>query len=114
MELLGVIMGLKALKRPCKVTVVSDSEYVVRAVQQDWLANWQKKGWKTSDRKPVKNIDLWKQLLELLDVHEVNLQWVRGHQGHPENERCDQLAVRAREKKNLPPDEEYERQSVEE
>jgi len=101
MELMGVIAGIKALKKPCRVTVVSDSQYVVDAIEKGWLKNWQKRNWRTTDKKPVKNIDLWKQISEQLAIHEVTFQWVRGHSGHPENERCDQLAVAAYGQKKL-------------
>ena len=105
MELLGVIDGLRALKRRCKVTIVSDSKYVVEAISKNWLENWKRTGWKTANKKPVKNQDLWLALDELLTQHEVTFQWVRGHAGHPENERCDILAVDAAMAKNLPNDE---------
>ena len=98
---MGVITGLKALKRRCRVTIVSDSQYVVDAAEKGWLENWQKRNWRTSDKKRVKNIDLWKQLCELLSAHEVNFKWVRGHNGNRENERCDQLAVEAYAQKEL-------------
>lgn len=92
MELLGVIVGLRALSEPCDVHVITDSEYVVKAMQQGWPTRWRARGWKTSDKKQAKNIDLWTELLALCEEHEVSFEWVRGHQGHPENERCDVLA----------------------
>ena len=95
MELMGVIVGLEALKRPCKVRVVSDSQYVVNAFNQNWVGGWVKRGWKTAGKQDVKNIDLWKRLLAAKEPHEVEFQWVRGHNGHPENERCDELATTA-------------------
>lgn len=93
MELTAVIEGLRALKRPCNVTVVSDSKYVCDAINQHWLVNWQKKGWKKSDGKPVLNPDLWQELIKLLSVHTVEFQWIKGHAGHPFNEECDKIAV---------------------
>ena len=93
MELTAVIRGLQALKRPCRVTVVSDSRYVCDAVNQRWLASWAAKGWRKSDGKPVLNPDLWQSLLELLRVHQTDFCWIKGHAGHPENERCDAAAV---------------------
>lgn len=93
MELSAVIAGLSALKEPCRVTIVTDSKYVSDAVTKGWAENWRKKGWKRSGNAPALNPDLWEKLLELLKVHEVNFVWVKGHDGHPENERCDKLAV---------------------
>lgn len=95
MELLAVIMGLEALKRPCKVTVYSDSQYVVNAFNQHWIEGWLKRGWKNSNKKPVKNKDLWQRLLKAKEPHAVTFEWVKGHAGHPENERCDELATTA-------------------
>ena len=93
MELTGVITGLAAFKEPCEVTLTTDSKYVVDSITKGWVYGWQKKGWIKSDKKPALNVDLWKQLLPLLEKHKVNFVWVKGHAGHPENERCDQLAV---------------------
>jgi ribonuclease HI len=95
MELLGVIVALEALKRPCQVDVHSDSQYVVKAFNDHWVDGWLKRGWKNSQKKPVKNVDLWKRLLAAMDPHQVSFHWVRGHAGHPENERCDRLATGA-------------------
>ncbi len=93
MELQAVIEGLKALKKPCNVTVISDSKYVCDAINQNWLASWKMKGWKKSDGKPVLNPELWKELSELLDIHNVTFQWIKGHAGHEYNEKCDEIAV---------------------
>ena len=93
MELTAVIAALSALKSPCRVTVTTDSRYVTDAVGKGWVYGWQKKGWMRAPGEPAKNVDLWKQLLPLLKTHQVEFRWVRGHQGHPENERCDRLAV---------------------
>lgn len=93
MELLAAIEGLSALKQPCRVTLTSDSKYLVDAVTKGWVYGWQKKGWKKSDNSPALNVDLWERLLPLLKYHEVEFVWVKGHAGHPENERCDRLAV---------------------
>ncbi|MGN1034075.1 MAG: ribonuclease HI [Oscillospiraceae bacterium] len=98
MELTAVIMALKTLKEPCEVEMFSDSRYVVDAFKKGWLNNWQKNGWKTSNKRPVLNVDLWKELLILLRVHDVTFFWIKGHNAHPENERCDFLAVSEIEK----------------
>lgn len=95
MELRGVIAGLSALKRPCDVTLISDSEYVLNAITKGWLISWQKKGWRKADKKPVLNVDLWQELLPLLQEHNIEFKWTRGHSGNTENERCDELAVAA-------------------
>lgn len=95
MELMGVIRGLEQLNRPCEVTLYSDSKYVIDAFRQHWLESWVKHNWKKSDKKPVKNKDLWVRLLELTSKHKMNYVWVKGHDGHPENERCDELATTA-------------------
>ena len=92
MELMGVIRGLEELKEPCVVTVISDSSYVVNAFNNKWIESWKTNGWKTADKSPVKNKDLWERLLEALKHHDVVFEWVKGHDGHPENERCDLLA----------------------
>lgn len=97
MELTGVIMALSALKYPCKVRLTTDSKYVVDGVTKGWAKSWRKKGWKKSDGKPALNPDLWGQLLDLLDVHDVEFSWIKGHAGHEENERCDRLAVSQRD-----------------
>jgi ribonuclease HI len=91
MELIGAIAGLEALKRPCRVRVTTDSQYVKKGMTE-WIDGWIKRGWKNSQKKPVANRDLWERLLELTDPHEVEWCWVRGHDGHDENERCDTLA----------------------
>ncbi|MDO5148343.1 MAG: ribonuclease HI [Oscillospiraceae bacterium] len=93
MELTAVITALAALKEPCRVTLTTDSQYVVNSVTKGWLFSWEKKNWIKERSKPVPNADLWKQLLPLIRKHEVEFIWVRGHNGHPENERCDRLAV---------------------
>ena len=95
MELMAVIAGLEALKRPCDVTLYSDSQYVVNAFNQHWVDGWLKRGWKNSQKQPVKNDDLWKRLLAAKEPHDVTFVWVKGHAGHPENERCDELATTA-------------------
>ena len=97
MELTAVIAALSALKEPCDVTVTTDSKYVADSISKGWLYNWQKKNWIKSDKKPVPNTDLWKTLIPLLEMHKVSFIWVKGHAGHPENERCDRLAVMQRD-----------------
>lgn len=93
MELSAVIEGLSALKEPCAVIVVTDSKYVFDGVTKGWAASWRSRGWVKKDGKPALNPDLWERLLELLAFHKVTFNWVKGHAGHPENERCDRLAV---------------------
>ncbi|MCR5729993.1 MAG: ribonuclease HI [Ruminococcus sp.] len=97
MELLGVITGLAALKEPCQVTLTTDSKYVVDSITKGWVYNWKKNNWIKSDKKPALNVDLWEKLLPLLEKHKVKFNWVKGHAGHPENERCDRLAVEQRD-----------------
>lgn len=91
MELMAAIKALTALKRPCQISFTTDSQYLRKGIKE-WLPNWKKKGWKTSHRKPVKNMDLWQELDVLVSKHDITWHWVRGHSGHPENERADQLA----------------------
>ncbi len=93
MELMAVITALEALKRPCRVCITTDSKYVVDGIEKGWAKSWRAKGWIKSDKKPAINPDLWGRLLDLIDRHEVEFRWVKGHAGHPENERCDELAV---------------------
>lgn len=95
MELMAAIAGLEELRRPCEVDLYSDSQYLVKAFNDHWLDGWIRKGWKRSGKEPVKNVDLWKRLLKAMEPHEVRYHWVRGHAGHPENERCDALATAA-------------------
>ena len=94
MEMMAAIGALTALKRPCRVRVTTDSKYVQQGITE-WLAGWKRKNWKNAARQPVKNIDLWQELDRLAAPHEIQWQWVKGHAGHPENERADQLANRA-------------------
>jgi len=96
MELMAVIEGLTLLTKPSVVELYSDSQYVLKGLKE-WLASWKRRGWKTADKKPVKNVELWTRLDELAQKHDVRMHWIRGHQGHPENERADRLAVLARE-----------------
>ncbi len=91
MEMLAVINALAALKQPMQVRICTDSQYVMKGITE-WIAGWKRRGWKTADRQPVKNMDLWQQLEAALAPHQVEWEWVRGHSGHPENERVDQLA----------------------
>ena len=101
MELLAVIVGLEALKKPCDVKIYSDSKYVVDAFNNKWIDGWIAKGWRTAGKAPVKNVDLWKRLLAAKEAHDVEFIWVKGHAGHEYNERCDQLAVAAGKKDDL-------------
>ena len=105
MELMAVIAGLEALNRPCEVEVYSDSQYVVNAFNQHWVDSWVKKGWKRGKNEPVKNVDLWKRLLDAKEKHSVTFHWVKGHDGHPQNERCDELATSAADGDDLIVDE---------
>jgi ribonuclease HI len=107
MELTGVIKALEALTEPCAVTLFSDSEYVVNSITKGWARGWRAKGWRRSG-KIVPNWDLWNELLELCNRHQVQMRWVEGHAGHAENERCDELAVAAASGANLPADVGYE------
>lgn len=93
MELTAVIKALSALKEPCEVELVSDSKYVIDSIQKRWVYGWRKNNWVKSDKKPALNVDLWEQLLPLLEKHKVSFVWIKGHAGHAENERCDRLAV---------------------
>lgn len=105
MELMAAIVGLEALNRPCEVMLYSDSQYLVNAFNQNWIGSWQKKGWKRGKNEPVKNVDLWKRLLMAKEPHQVTFIWVKGHAGHPENERCDELATTAADGNDLIVDE---------
>ena len=98
MEVQAALEGLAALKEPCRVTIITDSRYLSDAISKGWLQGWSERGWRGSDKKPVKNIDLWQAMLPLLGRHEVRFEWVRGHNNHPENERCDALARAEAEK----------------
>lgn len=98
MELTAVIAALEALKEPCEVTLSSDSKYVVDGITKGWAKSWKARGWKKADKKPALNVDLWERLLELIEVHKVEFVWIKGHGGHPYNERCDRLAVGEYEK----------------
>ena len=93
MELTACIEALSALKEPCEVTLTTDSQYVVNGMTKGWASSWQKNGWIKSDKKPAQNPDLWEKLLELSKQHKLTFVWIKGHAGHPENERCDALAV---------------------
>ena len=93
MELTAVLRALSMLKEPCKVHLVSDSKYVLDALSKGWVWGWKKKGWIKSDKKPALNVDLWEQLLPHIAKHEMVYEWIKGHAGHPENERCDAMAV---------------------
>jgi ribonuclease HI len=93
MELSGVIAALSQLKEPCEVILTSDSRYVCDAIQKGWAESWRKNGWRKADKKPALNSDLWEKLLDLLSVHHVTVNWIKGHAGHPQNECCDRMAV---------------------
>ena len=93
MELTAAIEGLSALKEPCEVTLTTDSKYLCDSINNGWVESWREKGWKKADKKPALNVDLWEKLLKLLEIHKVTFVWVKGHDGHPYNERCDALAT---------------------
>lgn len=101
MELLAAVAALNALNEPCTVDLTTDSQYVKNGINQ-WIHNWRKNGWRTTSKKPVKNADLWRQLDEAVSKHKVSWHWVKGHSGHPENERCDKLARAAAESPSKP------------
>ena len=105
MELLAAIKGLEALKYPCNVKLYSDSKYLVDSVNQGWIVKWQKNNWMRTKSEPAKNVDLFKRLLRLIETHNVEFIWVKGHAGHPMNERCDELGVAAYNGNNLIEDE---------
>ena len=107
MELLGVITALEALNRPCEVDLYTDSKYIVDAFNQHWVDSWIKKGWKRGKNEPVKNVDLWQRLLKARAPHQLTFHWVKGHAGHPQNERCDQLATNAADNGPLIDDQGY-------
>lgn len=107
MELMAAIVGLEALNRPCQVDLYSDSKYLVDAFNQHWIESWVKNNWNRPKTGPVKNSDLWKRLLAAIEPHQVSFFWVKGHDGHPENERCDTLAVTAAKSENLLTDDGY-------
>lgn len=104
MELMAVIVALEALNRPCDVELHSDSQYVVNAFNKHWIQGWKKRSWKTANKQPVKNRDLWERLLAAKEPHSVEFVWVKGHAGHELNERCDELATTAADGDNLIPD----------
>ena len=93
MELTALIRALEALKEPCQITLCSDSQYVINGLEKGWAWGWKKKNWVKSDKKPALNPDLWDQLLTLAEPHQIRFVWIKGHAGHPENERCDRMAV---------------------
>ncbi|RLV61198.1 ribonuclease HI [Parashewanella curva] len=107
MELLAPIIALEALKEPCNVTLTSDSQYMRQGITQ-WIHNWKKNNWKTSNKTPVKNVDLWQRLDKAQQLHQIDWKWVKGHAGHAENERCDQLAREAAESNPTQIDEAYQ------
>lgn len=104
MEIMAVIKGLELLKEPCQVTVYTDSRYVSDAMKSGWVERWKANGWMRNKKEPALNVDLWEEMLELCEKHDVRFEWVKGHAGHPENERCDQLATTALKQENLPVD----------
>jgi len=104
MEIMAAIKGLEALKTPCKVVLTSDSKYLIDAIEKGWVNKWKANGWMRNKTDKALNVDLWKRLLELMEIHDVEFKWIKGHAGHPENERCDQLAVAALKAADLPED----------
>lgn len=112
MEILAAIVGLEALKRPCRVTLYSDSKYLVDTIMLGWAQRWRANGWKRNSKEYAVNTDLWGRLLDLCATHQVKFVWVKGHAGQRENELCDQLSVDAARSKNLPVDAGYEAQQA--
>ena len=112
MELMGAIKGLEVLNQSCRVTLHSDSQYVVEGIEKGWAKRWRGNGWMRNKREQALNPDLWGRLLDLCDKHEAEFRWVRGHSGDPENERCDQLAVQAAHREDLPMDDGFETPSI--
>ncbi len=110
MEILAAIEGLKALKAPCAVTLYSDSQYLINAMNKGWAKRWRANGWMRNKNEAALNADLWEELLTLCEQHQITWVWIRGHVGTPENERCDELARNAASQRNLPPDLYYESQ----
>ena len=108
MELLASIVALETLKTPCKVTLTSDSKYLIDAIEKKWIESWVKNNWRTAGKKPVKNVDLWKRLIDVMEKHEIKFVWVKGHNGHEFNEICDKLAVNAYNGENLKTDSGFE------
>ena len=104
MEIMAAIAGIESLKEPCKVTVYSDSKYVIDAMDKGWIHGWKKKGWSRGPKKPLQNADLWQRMDSVVKSHDISWKWVKGHAGIPENERCDQLANEAAELPNNPTD----------
>lgn len=113
MEIFAAIAGLEALKFPCKVTLYSDSQYLVNAMTKGWAVRWKANGWRRNKKDKALNIDLWEKLLALCERHQVRFEWVKGHAGHHLNERCDELAMMALKRSNLPVDEGYEQTKIE-
>ena len=111
MEIMAAIVGLQALKRRCAVKFYTDSKYLVNGMTKGWVHRWQANGWYRNKEERAVNIDLWQQMLDLCSQHEVAFEWVKGHAGNPENERCDHLATTAAQKRDLPADSAYERLS---
>lgn len=108
MELMGVISALEALNRPCSVDLYTDSKYITDCFNQHWIDSWIRKGWKRGKNEPVKNVDLWQRLLQAAKPHDITWNWVKGHAGHPQNERCDQLATQAADGDELTEDTGYQ------
>jgi ribonuclease HI len=104
MEIMGAIAGLEALKEPCEVTIITDSQYLVNTIEKGWAEKWKANGWMRNNKDKALNVDLWERMLKLTQVHNVTFNWIKGHNGHPENERCDSLAVSAASRRDLPVD----------
>jgi ribonuclease HI len=107
MELLGIIEPLETLEEKYNVYIITDSQYVSNAINKKWIELWIKRGWKTAGKKSIKNQDLWNRLIHLLNKHIIDIKWVKGHNGHPENEYCDKLAIEAKNSQNLVSDKGY-------
>lgn len=112
MEMMGAIASLSALKERCSVTIYTDSQYLADGISKGWAIKWRQRGWIKSNKERALNVDLWSKLLDLLEYHQVEFKWLRGHAGHPENERCDKLAKEAATAPNLLIDKDYEESSL--
>ncbi len=108
MEIYAAIAALSILREPCSVTLYSDSKYLVQAMENGWLASWRRNGWKKADKSAVLNVDLWQKLVQVMEMHKIKFQWVKGHASNPQNNRCDELARTAAAQDGLPPDEVFE------
>lgn len=109
MEIMAALRGIESLKEPCEVTLYSDSKYLIDTMAKGWIHGWKKKGWSRGPNKPLKNIDLWQRMSQTIQGHKIQWKWVKGHAGHAENERCDELATAAADRRGNPADEGFKK-----